>query len=464
MQATIATMSTPAAAAPLQQAPVLWRRFLLFLGPLVLTNVLQALSGTFNSVFLGRMLGPQALAAAVAFFPILMFFLAFVIGLGAGASVLVGQAWGAQQRAKVREIAGTVLFGGAVLGALIAVAGWLLVPQVLRGLGTPADVLPQAVDYARVMLLALPFLFVSLLAAALLRGMGDAVTPLGVLVVTCLVSAVITPALISGVLGLPPLGAASAACGTLVATATALGWLGWRLTRRQHLLAPAGLLPLLRWRPELLRTVARLGVPTGLFFVTGSLADLGLLGLVNRHGAEAVAAWGAVGQVTSYVQFPAMSIAIACSVFAAQAIGAGRPEQAHQVARVGLALNLALTGSLAVIVAWMAPHAVRLFTDDAAVGTLGTQLLHVSVWGSLLLGIGSVFSGVMRAAGTVRVPMLISLGCLAVLQFPVGWFLDRTFGVQALWFTYLVTYGIGASLQAAYYFGVWRAMPIRRLV
>jgi putative MATE family efflux protein len=457
-------MSTPAAAIPLQPAAALWKRFLVFLGPLVLTNVLQALSGTFNSVFLGQMLGPRALAAAVAFFPILMFFLAFVIGLGAGASVLVGQAWGAQQHARVREIAGTVLFGGALLGAVVALAGWLLVPLVLRGLGTPFDVLPEAVRYARVMLLTLPLLFVSLLAAALLRGIGDTVTPLGVLVVTGIVSALVTPALISGSIGLPPLGVASAAWATMVATAIALAWLGWRLTRRRHLLAPAGLLPLLRWRPDLLRIVARLGVPTGLFFVTGSLADLGLMGLVNGHGAAAVAAWGAVGQVTSYVQFPAMSIAIACSVFAAQAIGAGRPEEAHHVTRVGLALNLVLTGSLAVVVAWMAPHSVRLFTEDAAVVTLGTQLLHVSVWGSLVLGIGSVFSGVMRAAGTVRVPMLISLGCLAVLQFPVGWLLDRSFGVQALWFTYLVTYGCGASLQAAYYFGVWRGRPIHRLV
>ena len=440
------------------------RRFVLFLGPLVLTNVLQAASGTFNGVFLGQMLGPLALAAAVAFFPILMLFFAFVIGLGTGASILVGQAWGANQPDKVRDIAGTVLLGGAALGMVIAVAGWVLVPPLLRGLGTPVDVLPQAVAYAHVMLLALPVMFVSMLAAALLRGLGDTVTPLGVLVVTCAVSAVLTPALISGRLGLAPLGVASAGWATLVATTLALVWLGWRLTRRSHLLAPAALRGRLRWRADLLRPVARLGVPTGLFFVTGSLADVGLLSLVNQHGASAVAAWGAVQQVTAYVQFPAMSIAIASSVFAAQAIGAGQPAMLHQVTRVGLVMNLLLTGSLAVGVAALAPLAVRIFTSDAEVVALGTHLLRISVWGSLLLGVGSVFSGVMRAAGTVREPMLISLGCLALLQFPVGWAFDRALGIQGLWFTYLVTYGCGAALQAAFYWLVWRKRPVRRLV
>ena len=36
---------------------------LAFLGPMVLGNILQALSGTFNNVFVGQMLGTQALAA-----------------------------------------------------------------------------------------------------------------------------------------------------------------------------------------------------------------------------------------------------------------------------------------------------------------------------------------------------------------------------------------------------------------
>jgi putative MATE family efflux protein len=455
--------TSPAALAADPPAP-LWRRFVVFLGPLVLTNVLQALSGTVNSVFLGQMLGARALAAAVAFFPALMFLLAFVIGLGTGASILVGQAWGGRQHAKVREIAGAVLLGGVALGAAIALAGWLLVPLVLRGLGTPEEVLGEAVPYARVMLLALPFLFLSLLSAALLRGMGDTVTPLGVLSITCAGSFLLTPAFISGRFGLPPLGVASAAWATLIATGVALCWLAWRLARRNHLLAPGALRRELRWRADLLRPVAKLGLPTGLFFVTGSLADLGLLALVNRHGASAVAAWGAVQQVTSYVQFPAMSIAIAASVFAAHAIGAGEGQQVHQVTRVGLALNLALTGSLALLVVFLAPRAVRVFTDDAAVVALGARLLQISVWGSLLLGIGSVFSGVMRAAGTIRVPMLISLGCLVFLLFPVGWAFDRAFGMHGLWFTYLVTYGCGASLQAAYYFAVWRKQPIRRLV
>ena len=65
----------------------LWKTFLVFLGPLVLTNMLQALSGTLNNIYVGQMLGIGALAAVASFFPLLMFFVAFVIGLGSGGLV-----------------------------------------------------------------------------------------------------------------------------------------------------------------------------------------------------------------------------------------------------------------------------------------------------------------------------------------------------------------------------------------
>src|SRR4051812_30936271 len=162
---------------PSPTAP-LWQRFLKFLGPLVLTNVLQAFGGTVVTIYLGQLLGTRALAAAVSFFPLLMCCVAFVIGLGAGASVLVGQAWGARDEDKVRRIAGTVLAGTLVLACVVGGIGQVVIGPVLRALGTPADVLSDAVAYARILLLAMPFLFLQLMCSALLRGMGDTVTPL----------------------------------------------------------------------------------------------------------------------------------------------------------------------------------------------------------------------------------------------------------------------------------------------
>lgn len=457
-------MSSPAGDAGAAPAAALWRRYLAFLAPLVLTNVLQALSGTLNNIYLGRMLGTDALAAAVAFFPLLMFLIALVIGLGTGASVLVGQAWGAGKPEVVRRIAGTALTGALVLATAIMTLGFLGIDRVLVGLGTPAAVLPQAVAYAHGMLLALPAMFVSILAASLLRGLGDTVTPLRTLLITLSCSMLLTPALIRGWLGLPPLGVASAPSAVLAGHVTSLLWLQWHLARRGHVLAWRGLKPHLGFDRGLLRQVVRLGVPTALFFTIGSLADLSLLTLVNVHGVQAVAAWGAVNQVMAYVHFPALSIAGASAVFSAHAIGAGRFAQVEQVTRIGLGVNLLLTGGLALSAALLGRFAAGLFVDDPAVIELAASVLHFMAFSSVLLGTASVFSGVMRASGTVRVPMLITLGCLAVLMYPLGSAFQHAFGLRWTWAAYPATYAVALALQAAYFYGVWRKRPLRALV
>jgi putative MATE family efflux protein len=443
----------------------LWKSFLVFLAPLVLTNMLQALSGTLNTVYIGRMLGIGALASVASFFPLLMVFIAFVIGLGSGASVLVGQAWGAKNIERVRAIAGTVVCAGALLGAAIGLCGFFLAGPLLRLLGTPADVLPDAIAYARVMMLFLPLLFVSVITASVLRGVSDTVTPLLSLLVSSGAIMVLTPALIRGWTGLPPLGVTSGAWATVIATALSLGWMVWHLRRRKHPLAPdANFGPHWRIEPALLRPVVRLGIPTGLFFVTSSLADLALLSIVNSHGSQATAAWGAVSQVMAYVSFPAMSISITASVLAAQAIGAGRLEQVNAVTHVGLGMNIALTGGLALLVALLAPHIVGLFITDPAVVRLAATLLHIAVLGPVLLGLASVFSGVMRASGTVLVPTAITLSLLAFVLFPLGWVFNRTVGLPGIWMAHPATYLIGLTLQASYFYGVWKKKPLRRLV
>ena len=132
--------SNPAPAA----RPPLWKEFLVFLAPMLLSNILQSLSGTLNNVYLGQMLGVQALAAVSSFFPVLFFFIAFTIGLGAGASVLIGQAWGARNVDKAQAITGTTLSVGVLFGLLVAVFGGWFTQPMLALLGTPSWQTPQA--------------------------------------------------------------------------------------------------------------------------------------------------------------------------------------------------------------------------------------------------------------------------------------------------------------------------------
>lgn len=450
---------------PLSTRP-LWQRFAIFLLPLMASNILQALSGTFNSIFIGQMIGVEALASLATFFPILFFLISFIIGLSAGSTILIGQAWGAKNLDRVKQITGTTLTTAFALGLFVAIIGGVWIEEIMSLLGAPENIRQMAVDYGRIMFLGMPGFFVFLIATSIMRGVGDTITPLVSLVLSMLVGVVLTPALIDGWWGLPQLGVNAAAWAFIAGFVVVLTFLFFYMRARKLPLAPdAALLRALKPDFTLLKLILKLGVPAGLQMVVASVAGIVVVGLVNRFGSNATAAYGALNQVLNYVQFPAMSIGIATSIFGAQAIGAKRIDQLQAITRTALMMNLVITGAL-VLTAYLASGwLVSLFITDPEVIELTQHLLHIVLWAIVPFGFGVVFSGMMRASGMVYAPMLLSLAGILIIELPGAiWLSQTSLGLSGIWVAYAISFTGMMVLQASWYHFVWKKKKIVALV
>ncbi|MAN44584.1 MAG: MATE family efflux transporter [Hyphomonas sp.] len=431
------------------------------------SNILQALSGTINSIYVGQLIGVEALAAIATFFPLMFFLMSFIIGLSAGSTVLIGQAWGAKNVDKVKQVAGTTLGAAIALGLLVAICGGVWAEQILVLLGAPDNILPLSVGYSRIALIGMPGFFVFLVVTSVLRGVGDTITPLLSLIMSLLVGLVVTPALILGWFGLPQIGVDAAAIAMIAGFVSVLVFLFFYMRARNMPLAPDRLLLAAMLRPDfkLLGLILRLGVPAGLQMVIASSAGIVVVGLVNRFGSDATAAYGALGQVMSYVQFPAMSIGIAASIFAAQAIGARQNEQLGAIARTALTLNLIVTGGLILLAYLFSQHVVALFITDPTVVDLTESLLHVVLWSIVCFGWSMVFSGIMRASGTVYVPMMLSVACILLVELPGAiWLSQTSLGLTGIWVAYAASFTTMMVLQGCWYQFVWKRKEIVALV
>jgi putative MATE family efflux protein len=441
--------------------------FLAFLLPMMAANILQSLSGTLNNIFLGQMIGVQALAAASAFFPVFLFLISFVMGLGSGASVLIGQAWGAKQPERVRAVAGTTLSVGLLGGLAVALFGGGFAHVLLSHLDTPPDIMAEATGYARICLYAMPGFFAFLLMTTILRGVGDTITPLRALIVSTIVGLIVTPAFIAGWFGLPKLGVNSAAVGFVTSFLVTFAWLVIYLRSKGHALAPnAELIRHMRIDGAILKTVLRIGLPTAMQMVIMSLAEVVLLRMVNHFGSDATAAYGVGNQVLGYVQFPAMSIAIAASILGAQAIGAGHPERLGAITRTGILINCAITGGLLLLGYVFARHVISAFTHSPEATEIAVRMLYIVLWSTLLFGCAAVVSGVMRSSGTVMVPTLLSISAILLVEVPVAWFMSDPgrFGINGVWMAYPAAFFAMLLLQVTFYRLVWRKQRIKRLI
>ena len=220
----------------------------------------------------------------------------------------------------------------------------------------------------------------------------------------------------------------------------------------------------MKLEPRLLAALIRIGIPTGLQMVMVSLAEIAVISLVNRFGSSATAAYGAVNQIVSYVQFPAISIGIAASIFGAQSIGARRFDRLRKIARAGVSLNWIIGAVLIGIVYAFNDSILRLFITDAGVIATAHELLAITLWSYVLFGTSSVLSGLMRSSGTVLWPTLLSIISIWGVEVPVAYTLAPKLGLRGVWIAYPVAFACSLALQTIYYYFFWRRQKLSVLL
>lgn len=461
------TRGPPATAArhggrDLTQGPIA-STLLVFALPTLGSNILQSLNGSINSIWVGRFLGEDALAATSNANLVLFLMLAAVFGFGLAGTILVGQNMGRRDVEAARRAMGTVTGLFAIASAVAAVIGYFASPAILRLLATPPAALPFAEAYLRVIFIGIPASFTLVVITMGMRGTGDAVTPFLVMILNVILDSGLNPVFIRGLWGAPAMGIAGSATATAIASYASLAALIAVIYARDLTVRLRG--AELRWLipdPALLKVIVEKGIPIGLQMFVVSFAGLALMGLVNHSGVDTVAAYGVTLQLWTYIQMPALAIGAAVSAMAAQNIGAGLWPRVGAVTRVGIWVNLAITAALILLVTAADRPVLALFLGgDSPALPIARHIHLVASWSFLLFGVTMVVFGTVRANGAVMAPLVI----LAIALFPIRlgavFALRPWMGTEALWWTMPLSSAAAMLMALAYYrFGGWEKLQM----
>jgi putative MATE family efflux protein len=435
------------------------RTLFVFALPILAGNVLQSLNGSVNAIWVGHYLGEQALTATANANNILFFLIGAVFGVGMAATILVGQAMGRHDIAQAKRVIGTSATFFIGVSILIAAIGLPLARHVLLWMSTPAAALPLAVSYLRIIFIAVPFLYCFAFLSAILRGAGDTRTPFVFLLLVVVLDIIGNPLLIFGIGPLPKLGIAGAATATLIANIVSLSaMLAWLRHKRHPLWINRHERGLYKPDMGILRALIVKGVPMGLQMILISLAMIAMISMVNAHGIDSAAAYGAALQLWTYIQMPAMAIGAACSSMAAQNVGAQRWDRVGAITRSGVMFNFLLTGALILPIIVFDHSTLALFLPEGS-GSLAIarHLNHIAVWSFLFFGVTFVVSGVVRATGAVIPPLLILGAALWAVRIPFAVLLQPRFGIDAIWWSFPASSICAMAMSLAYYrWGRWR--------
>jgi Na+-driven multidrug efflux pump len=163
-----------------------------------LSNLLQTLNGTINSIWVGRLIGESALAATANVNIIMFLLMATVFGFGMATTVRVGQYFGARNMDAARITFGSGTGFCVALSVLIGLIGSVLAPKLLHLMATPEASRIEALDYLRVVFITMPFGSLSIMLSMGMRGVGDAKVPLFAMILTVIIDITMNPLLIAG--------------------------------------------------------------------------------------------------------------------------------------------------------------------------------------------------------------------------------------------------------------------------
>ncbi len=443
----------------LTKGPIL-ATLLVFSAPTLASNILQALSGSVNSVWVGQLLGDSALAATANANVVMFLVFAAMFGFGMAATIKVGQAFGAGNVDAARRTFGTAIGLCVGLSLVVTPLGWIYTPDLLRLMVTPPEIFAFALTYLRVIFVAMPASIITVIIGMGLRGAGDAQTSLRFMIVSVVLDILLNPLLIAGFGPIPPLGIAGSALASAIAAYAAMaGLVGYVYARDLPLRLRGAELAYLIPDPAELRYILRKGLPMGAQMLMISGAGIIMIGLANREGAMISAAYGASLQVWTYLQMPAMAISAALSAMAAQTIGAGLIGRLGKITRAGLILNITITGTLTLLLLGFDRPVLTLFLGPTSPAVdAARHIQFLASWSYVLFGITIVLFGTMRAGGVVIAPIIV----LGVAMYPVRlgfYFLAYpALGPDALWLSFPVGSAAAVALATiAYRRPGWRA-------
>jgi MATE family multidrug resistance protein len=391
--------------------------------------------GVVDTVMVGRV---SATALAAVALGNLYFICIAVFGIGVLMALdpVIAQGVGARDSAAVAR---GLQRGALVAGVMSVVTAALLLPAapLLTLLRQPADVVPVAAQYARVLIPGVVPFFLFVVFRQTLQATG-LVRPIVVTIVAAnLANALLNWVLIFGHLGFPALGAVGSAWATTTSRwLMALGLMAsaWRALR--PLVAPfhreaLALPPLLR--------LLKIGVPIGLQHEL-EFGAFGLIAvLMGTLGTIPMAAHQVAINLASLTFMVPVGIGSAAAVLVGRAVGRGDHDDARRAAVTALATGVAFMSTSAVVMLALPGLLAGLYTDDVAVLTLAASLIPIAGVFQVFDGTQVVAMGTLRGIGDTRGPMLMSLLGFWCVGVPVSVFFGFHVGAgpTGLWWGFV---------------------------
>ena len=397
--------------------PAVWK----LAWPTMLQNVIAGLQGVIDHILVGHLIGYAGNAAIGASWQIFLVVIVFIASLFTGQAVLVARFVGAGDVEKVNRTVQQAFLTAIAMYAVMGPIGYFAAPYLLNLVNASPEVVALALPFLRInFMFSIGMLLFFMLTSAL-RAAGDARTPLRLGVTMTVLNLILNLILIPGLGPIPALGTAGSAIGTVTASSAVSIYALYQLFKGRLVIKFS---PHMNWRPDwtIIRSLFRFGLPSGVQGIAMNVAGVTMLrfiGGLNQSAAAQAAYTIAYTELFSLITWTSVGLMGAAATIAGQNLGAGHPERAvqgvHTASRIGLAVA---AGVGLCFVAFPQALLGAFGANEAAVATIGEQLLQYLAVSGFFITLALTYTGGLQGTGDTRSPLFITLA--SQIAVPIG--------------------------------------------
>lgn len=442
-----------------------FRQILFFSIPLILGQFFQQLYNMVDRIVVGRFVGEDAIGAVGTSFPVILFTISLIMGIGMGATTVISQLYGAKQMDRLKKAVSTTLLFYGVSSVIVGIAGFFTARPMMVLLQVDPAILEDATLYLQIIFIGMPGSVLYNAYASLLRGLGNSKIPMYFLIIATLTN-IVLDLLFVIVFGWGVFG---------VAVATIISQLLSGILSLVYVYKKVDFLRIGKkewfFDREIFVQSVKLGVPSAIQQTILSIGFMSIQGLVNSFGKEMTSAITIATTIETIGTLSIMNIGMALMPFTGQNVGAGKFDRVSRGFRATMILNLIVyVITVSLIYAFNQPL-IRLFMPQDADPSKISQIIAYSsgyinfvIFFIILMGVMFSVNSVLRGAGDVMTPLYTSIIALSV-RVAAAYIMAGipSISYRALWYSLPIGWAISTTISTLRYAsGKWKEKSIVR--
>lgn len=401
--------------------------------PAMIGMFVTALYNVVDTIFVGRGVGPMAIAGITIVFPIQMVVMAVAIMIGIGGASVISRALGSGDFEKANTTFGNVLLSIVVFSATLAFLGNLFIDQLLALFGASKTVLPYARDYARIILLGTVFYSFAMSSNNVIRSEGRAKVAMTTMLFSAILNIILDPIFIF----VFKWGIKGAAAATVISQMATVFYLVYYFQSGKSSLTLH--LRNLRWRKAIMREVVAVGSPSLLRQLSTSVLVIVVNNTLRVYGGDfSIALFGIMHRMLMFVHMPLFGIAQGMQPIVGFNYGARRFDKAKRVLALSIKASTAVSVAGLCLLFAFPGEIISIFTNNAELIRMGIPAVRIFIVALPVFGFVTVGSTLFQAIGKAKQALFLTVSRQLVLIVLVL-ILPRLFDLTGVWMTFPIT-------------------------